>query len=209
MNPIVYSEGSKKIVAAYEALDEKSSDYWSNDEAKKVKKEIKDHYIKEQQYKCAYCSQLNQTENHAVWDAEHIISQNMNPKFMFEPRNLAVSCKDCNITKGEKEPRKNKNRITFPVKSSDYIIVHPHFDDYDDYIGWAYPVCFPKGPKGQKTIEMCGLLRFAAESIDVDMNIQDKRFANLIGELFTAKTRQDGEAIAAGLDVYLQKLPES
>ncbi|YBB45205.1 hypothetical protein ACCQ68_19190 [Klebsiella pneumoniae] len=43
------------------------------------------------------------------------------------------------------------------------IIVHPHFDDYDEHIKVIEVAGYyiPRTDKGRKTIEKCGLLRFA------------------------------------------------
>ena len=115
MTPVNFSAASQILVDAYnaKAKTNKSAAYWSDDGVSEVRKEIKDHYIGEQGHRCAYCRQPNYTGNNAVWDAEHVISKQQNPEFMFEPRNLAISCKDCNIAKGEQEVRTTK-KVSFP-----------------------------------------------------------------------------------------------
>lgn len=201
MNPITYSTASQAVVDAYDnqPKDQKSADYWANQAVEPVKREIKVHYIAQQAHRCAYCRHPNYTNNMAVWDAEHIISKQKNPEFMFEPLNLAISCKDCNIAKAEQEVRKTQ-KVSFPATSSEYRIVHPHFDNYDDHIRWAGPVCIAvTADKGSKTIAMCNLTRYAAMQVGEVENIMNDEFNKLMGELMGAKSVAQGEIIVAGI----------
>lgn len=205
MKAVTYSDTSKTIVDAYNnrAIANKNADYWSNDEASTVRKEIKDHYIAEQSHKCAYCLKPILSNNNAVWDGEHIISKAKNPEFMFEPRNLAISCKDCNGAKLEQEVRVTRKK-SFPTKSHEYGIVHPHFDNYDDHIGWLGEICFAKSlDKGPKTIAMCNLSRYAALTIGGTTNILDSRFNGLMATLIKAETPDDAEIVLAGIKQFL------
>ena len=47
---------------------------------------------------------------------------------------LFVVYNDCNNEKRDKTVLENNNRRRLPIRSEDYIIVHPHFDDYDEHI---------------------------------------------------------------------------
>lgn len=144
---------------------EKSGDLWDSTakDICDIKKAIKDHYIIAQDYTCPYCKQRIEVNHNASWDAEHIIPKRTHPRFLFEPLNLCVSCKDCNNEKRDKPVLVNNTRKTLPVNSVDYIISHPHFDDFNDNIrvieiaGYYLPL----SDKGRKTIEICGLLRFS------------------------------------------------
>lgn len=97
-----------------------------------------------------------------VWDIEHIMAKDKKVQFMFEPRNLCVACKDCNGAKSSKEVLVNPGRVRFPIRSRDYKIVHPHFDDYGEHISAVVPEEFyrPLTEKGEFTIITCRLLRF-------------------------------------------------
>jgi 5-methylcytosine-specific restriction endonuclease McrA len=210
VTPVSYSAASQTIVDAYNAQSkaQKSATYWSDDAVKIVRKEIKDHYIAEQAHRCAYCHHPIYTNNNAVWDAEHVISKQRNPEFMFEPRNLAISCKDCNIAKGEQEVR-NTQKVSFPETSPEYKIVHPHFDNYEDHIRWAGPVCIAvTADKGSKTIAMCNLTRYAAMQIGEIQNIMDDDFNELLGQLMGAKSPAQGRIVAAGILALLRSKAE-
>jgi uncharacterized protein (TIGR02646 family) len=210
--PVTYTAASQAIVDAYDAKPkvEKSSDYWSDNAVAPVKKEAKDHYIAQQNYRCAYCKQPVYTGNNAVWDAEHIISKRLNPEFMFEPQNLAISCKDCNLAKGEQEVRKTK-KLSFPRTSAEYRIVHPHYDNYDDHIRWMGPVCVAiSAEKGSSTISMCNLTRYSTIRINELQNIMDDDFNRLMGQLLEAKSIQQGKIALAGIMTVLEeKLTQS
>jgi hypothetical protein len=206
LTPVTYSVAAQAVVDTYNGRpdDQKSGAYWSNEEVTAVRKEIKDHYIQEQSHRCAYCRHAIYTNNNAVWDAEHIISKANNPKFMFEPRNLAVACKDCNGAKSEQEVRSTP-KVSFPSTSEDYLIVHPHFDDYGAHIGWIGELCFARTRgKGTKTIAMCNLSRYSAMTVGEDSNIMDDRFNKLVATLFDAKTPVDAAMVAAAIAEFLK-----
>ncbi|HFU74741.1 MAG TPA: HNH endonuclease [Arcobacter sp.] len=164
---VKYSGEIKKTVDNYNTLDEEeqSGSYWdkTDEEIKKVKKHIKDHYKTAQDYTCIYCKQKIVVEHGMAWDVEHIIPKSDYPKFLFTEQNLALACKDCNLNKKDKNVLTNPKRKTFPTKCEDYIIVHPHFDEYYQHIKIieSSQIFIPKSHKGRQTIEVCGLLRFA------------------------------------------------
>ena len=79
-----------------------------------------------------------------------------------------VSCKECNGYKGTSLITKSPTYNKFPTRSSNYTIVHAHYDRYEDHItalvpGITYRYKGDKHGKGWKTIEVCGLLRYHEE----------------------------------------------
>lgn len=166
LNPIDYANEDAVTYRNFNALseDEKNGRIWDGDDASivNIKKSIKEHYIANQDYTCPYCKQRLEVNHNASWDTEHIIPKSSHPKFMFEPLNLCVSCKDCNNEKRDKSVLINNRRRTFPRDSGDYKIVHPHFDNYNEHINVVEIAGYylPLTDKGRKTIEKCGLLRF-------------------------------------------------
>ena len=184
LKPVVYSEPSAKFVKSYDAkqLSTKRGADWDDKENPllvEIKREIKNHYLKAQDYTCAYCQQKIVVGHNGAWDTEHIAPRESYPGFMFIPENLCVSCKDCNGSKSNKPVLVNKSRRTFPKQSKDYTICHPHFDVYSKHIrviGEAV-LYLPRTKKGQTLIEMCGLLRFVYGFADyeiTDLNIGTK-----------------------------------
>ncbi|CAI1776545.1 HNH endonuclease [Serratia fonticola] len=174
-NPVVYfgkklstyNEFSKRLAI------QKKPNYWESeeDQVKDIKSFIKEHYIVEQDYTCCYCKQRIEVEHKGAWDAEHIIPKANHPSFLFEPENLAISCKDCNGSKSNQEvlvQNKTKNRQKFgPVSNSGaYKIVHPHFDIYDAHIEILSRGRLYRGrtSKGIYTVKICELLRFGLDT---------------------------------------------
>ncbi|WP_455893704.1 HNH endonuclease [Pseudomonas palmensis] len=163
--PIIYEGDSKIKVDEFAALADVSSSYWektSDGVLASLKKQIKDHYLAAQDYRCYYCRQRVVVTHNGAWDAEHIIPKDSHPRFMFEPRNLCVSCKDCNLQKSNKNVLVNRGRVTFPDKSQDYLLCHPFFDVYSEHVTVLREAGFylPKTEKGRVLVETCGLLRF-------------------------------------------------
>lgn len=167
--PVVYSPEQQNLIDQFDALpfDQKTGDFWKNTHKgaySGVKEAIKQHYLKAQNYTCVYCKQKIVVEHLGVWDAEHIISKDYNPQFMFEPKNLCVSCKDCNISKSNKSVLSNpsKTRRKFPDCAEDYSFCHPHYHEYDKHIRIVEVAGFymPLTIEGVALIEVCGLLRF-------------------------------------------------
>lgn len=209
MTPVKFSAANQVIVDAFENLpeDQKSSIYWGDDAVEPVRAEIKKHYIADQQYICVYCRRQIVTNNKALWDAEHVISREKVPGFMFTPQNLAVSCRDCNIAKGQKEVR-TTTRKKFPNQSKHYRIVHPHFDNYVDHIRWIGDICVPISDKGTATLEVCGLTRFTAKLLGIDGVLVAPGFDKHVGDLLKAKNKLDAKAAIAAITVYAESIPQ-
>ncbi len=197
LKAVEYEGELQDTVKAYTDLDEtsKSGDYWDKKDAdiKKLKKHIKQHYLVVQDYTCVYCKQKIIVTHGMAWDIEHIIPKSPYPKFLFEEENLVIACKDCNGTKKNKHVLVNKKRKTFPKNSKDYIIVHPHFDVYDEHIGRLADSKIYVGntPKGIETVLICGLHRFLpkyAENLSLDSSKRAQEFANTMNE---AKTKEE------------------
>ena len=192
MSAIVYVGSARAKVDDFNAQSSYCPSYWekTNDGVlSDLKKTIKDYYLKVQDYTCAYCRQKMEVTHNGAWDAEHIIPKASHPKFMFEPRNLCISCKDCNSTKTNKNVLKNKDRKNFPSESSDYIICHPHFDNYDDHVRVLSIAGFylPRTDKGRTLVEVCGLLRFlykftSFESVTIDLKVKMGKLHSLLME---------------------------
>lgn len=183
MNPVRYCVANQALVDTFNAQQDQEKDpkYWDTEVVNRVRAEIKDHYIEEQRRRCCYCNREYPTANKAIWDGEHIIAKNLAPNFMFEPRNLVASCKDCNIAKGDDEVRVNPRRKSFPDRSQHYIIVHPRFDNYSDHIRWYGDVVRALTRKGSTLVTMCNLWRFGLRKAGVEVAPPNPLVDELIG----------------------------
>ena len=196
-NPIVFDAESVAVIQQLNN-DVKS---WEDDRVIAIRGKIKDHYLKEQQYKCCYCSCRIATSNARLWDAEHILPKINYPQFTFESRNLAVSCPDCNLAKSDKNILVNPKRKTFPGKSEDYTIPHPHFDEIYRHVS-IYPGKFyaPKTEKGKNIIYLCDLLRYSYRYINYIDEMDNSDVGNILIDL--AKGILDGEGDVKSKAIY-------
>lgn len=203
LQAVEYTGAEKKKVQEYCSKPEieKKGKYWDDQddlELAKVKKVIKDHYLKVQDYRCCYCRQRIVVSHNSAWDTDHIIPKDTHPAFMFEPRNLCVACKDCNLLKHNKSVLKNQNRKRFPGAPKDYSIVHPHFHNYADHICVVQEAALylPKTVNGIKLIEVCGLLRFVLRF--ANYNVTDGQMGGTMIKLGSAlqKAKSPVEKVA-------------
>lgn len=178
MLEIIYSADEKKLVEDFKKTKSPSAGDWLDGKFDAIKKSIKEHYLKEQNYTCFFCRQRIFVKNNRAWDTEHILSRHAHPAFMFHPLNLCVTCIDCNIEKGGKEVLvKPAPRSRFPAKSGSYKILHPHLDNYEDHLTVIVPGLLYsfQTPKGRATYNTYGLERFrkiAGRAKEPDIKIQ-------------------------------------
>jgi 5-methylcytosine-specific restriction endonuclease McrA len=172
-----FSEESRTTINDYllKKKTEKDTPQWDAECFRGVRAEIKDFYKIKQDYICSYCAKRVQVRHSMVWDTEHIVSKERHPEFMFEPRNLCIACKDCNGYKDEAEVLSNAKRVKYPTKGQDFLIVHPHFDEYGEHIRiLAKDIYVARSKKGGFTKRICQLDRFTYESVSWDKSIAEK-----------------------------------
>jgi uncharacterized protein (TIGR02646 family) len=142
-----------------------SSEMWELESLMSVRKHVRNHYRNAQRLKCAYCAEVVGTRSAASAPIEHIVPRSTHPRFMFEPRNLCVTCADCNEYKNNKavtrsEEVLSRKGVRYPTQTDAFRVVHPHFDVYDKHIYKSGRVYIPLSPKGNWTIYACELNRF-------------------------------------------------
>lgn len=164
-SPISYSPHSSEIVDSYNRrrLRDKAGSYWDHADVSAVRAEIKQYYERAQNYQCCYCQMPLLSSHGRVWDAEHVVPRSTHPRFLFQPQNLAASCVDCNSAKGDAPTIVgDRSPARYPNSSDHFVIIHPHFDRYEDHISiFLGKIYSPRTPKGMATVVMCGLLRYA------------------------------------------------
>lgn len=133
-----------------------------------IRDSIRQHYFLEQHFLCAYCRMEHKQRHGLTWDVEHIIPKATHPQFLYEPENLALACKECNISKDNKNvlTRQISKAASLPKNNSDYSIIHPHLDKYSDHMEIAVienkVFHRPKNKdKGKETFILCDLIRFS------------------------------------------------
>lgn len=165
--PIAFSDAALEHIEKYDGVNYK---YWNVDcpENSAIRKEIRGYYRSKQQFKCVYCNRLRQDFHGGQWDIDHVVPKQIYPHFLYEERNLVVTCKDCNQKKSNKNVLAENTDASqnYPNQKENYKIIHPHFDNYLDHIDVSYNhsgmiIHKFKTQKGVFTFETCGLIRFS------------------------------------------------
>ncbi|MCR3881035.1 HNH endonuclease [Klebsiella quasipneumoniae] len=186
LTPVVFSDESEKFIRKYDGV---SNDIWKGKgkEITKIREELREHYIPQQVGCCSYCRIDNPQSHGLTWDVEHIIPQGDFPQFLFEPRNLSLSCKDCNGSKNSKpvlDTSKIDVSVNYPSDGVFFYIIHPHFDNYEEHIKieklGKRIIYHPSEGKGMYTYEICNLSRFATYEAH---NITDANVASSVMKL--------------------------
>lgn len=215
LEPIIFSTESEEYIKEY---DGKNYEVWkgTGKEITAIRKELRDYYKPLQNYCCSYC-RLDNTQGHGLtWDVEHIAPKKEFPQFLFEPRNLSLSCRDCNTHKNKKsvlDKEKGDFSVNYPIDGEFFSIIHPHFDDYSKYIlliktdgGYIYK---PIHPKGHQTYKQCNLSRFLtykAHNVN-NSNIADAVMARLVELRVSGRiniSREDAECILEDISKNLE-----
>jgi hypothetical protein len=139
----------------------------------------------------------------ALKPGEQTGSYSNHPQFMFTPRNLAASCVECNVSKGDKETLTNANRTTYPTASNDFRVVHPHYDAFADHIFRFGMIYVAKTKKGKTTIYACDLLRFGQQFIKWDASAADSSFELEVDTVF----KESPMFSQAAVEQIISKLP--
>lgn len=153
-----------------------NSDAWGMRANTPLKNKIKNHLCAVQDNTCFYCD-LPLPIGQYDPTIEHIICKKRFPDFCFAPQNIIVCCSHCNEAKEEYcrktgchdldvgckslNPR-SYTSTSLPCSNSDYLIVHPYFDEYTDHIQFVAGLCVQAvngSQKGKHTIEMYALTR--------------------------------------------------
>lgn len=138
---------------------------WSCEELEGVRSTIRNHYKIEQNGRCAYCRNPVSLRDALNCHVEHIVPKSIHSDFIFEPKNLCVICSDCNAIKRNQEVLENipntvpRTPALYPRSSGAFLIVHPHFDNWDDHIIIFGKYYADKTQKGHFTIGACELNR--------------------------------------------------
>jgi len=140
------------------------NDYWSYDGDPQVgnfRSQVKKFFRDAQNGHCCYCS-VEIDKNARLYDLEHVINSSKREDLMFELENLASSCPQCNVAKLDTQitTKKTRRGSRLPLESSQYLLVHPHLDEWDahfsfDKFGRIIPSSTSE--KGKFTFNLCNM----------------------------------------------------
>lgn len=163
------------FVSSYDKISYKIWNDLENTNINSFRKDIRNHYLDEQNLTCFYCKQYIFSKNGLHWQVEHILPKSLFPQFLLEPINLIVICPTCNSEKGDQNPLNGNNacnKIKYPSKGSRFKIIHPFYDNYEEHIDKIpanhcdYPDHYflrALTKKGKNTVKTCDLNRFYQE----------------------------------------------
>jgi hypothetical protein len=141
--------------------------FWGSDDLAAIRSLIRSHYRGQQNGQCAYCKNPVSLHDAMNCHVEHIAPKSKYPEFIFEPKNLCVICSECNAIKRNQEVLGEEpdtvvngtRRVRYPRSSNAFLIVHPHFDLWEDHIQVFGKFYVDKTRKGHFTIGACVLNR--------------------------------------------------
>lgn len=207
-----------------EAIDRKMAEPtfshtdWGCDDLLAVRSYIREHYRQEQRGLCAYCKNpisLNSASNAHV---EHIAPKSLYLDFIFEAKNLCVICADCNTIKRNQETfgeipntllplQGGASRRLYPRSSGAFLIVHPHFDEWDRHIQKFGVRYTDRSDKGAFTIKACKLNRFFHQNFDTDDNfIEDDELIGIMNTFIESRSSIEKGQILFQLTQSLSKM---
>lgn len=157
-NPVLFTVDEQRIIDGHPPI--KNSD-WYKAIFDGIRDKIRTEMMREQNEICAYCGFIifDSTCKERV---EHIVPTSLHVNFMFEPRNLCASCHECNFIKLATETLVDPSLLNYPSSGNGFLIIHPHFDNWDDHIDLEHGLFVNiknNSDKGKTTIKMCKLNR--------------------------------------------------
>lgn len=200
-NPVKYTTNEERKINSNFPVESKD---WKKHIFENIKKKIKTHLLTEQNKICPYCG-LKLSIATSYPDIEHIVPKDKHPNFMFEPKNLVVSCQPCNRNKRAKETLIKPNIMIYPSNGADFKIIHSHFDNYFDHIELIEGIVLKAlTDKGKNTIDFCNLYRLDIAEERAEKLIINKQeiHKNLILRLAT----ENDKSLITQINLIIERL---
>lgn len=209
-DPVVFSPSLTKLIQSKRNDLSFTHNNWGDADLLPVRKFVRIHYRPLQGKVCYFCKNPLSKKSAMNCQVEHLVPKSTHPEFMFTPKNLCLICCDCNESKGSHPVTRTSVKLkAYPRSSKAFTIVHPHFDNYDEYIyktskGHFTGLDDDKARKGSYTIFVCGLNKdidklcpnvesseidcFLAMARNLSLNKSDSEVGNLIAKTMRAFT---------------------
>lgn len=154
------SAAEQQIVATHPPT---KKEQWSESRYEVIKQRVKHDLMLGQHDRCAYCRKIIEADG-KYEPLEHIVAKSIKPAWMFEPKNLIVTCDSCNNLKGDDETltAAYTNSAILPTVSNAYTIFNPHYDAWNEHLQYEDDIFLVAVPnsKGESTIKICKLFRY-------------------------------------------------
>lgn len=151
---------------------------WDDPAVAALKAKIRNYFISQGITQCCYCRRSMHMQHKLDIDTEHVLPKGVFHKYTFEPRNLNISCKRCNMGIKREDTSfflADENCLN-PFESAHYKFLHPNldvakhhlrfkFEQEDDILIVKYKVV-EGSAKGQETYEYFRLKELECEFLD-------------------------------------------
>lgn len=194
LKAIEFTKEQKALIKGVMESPEFNHVDWSNDSLESLRSSIRNHYRNAQNSLCCYCKNPVSLTSAANCQVEHIAPKSRYKDFIFTAKNLCVVCADCNSAKQSFDVIKplpsNKKRTRYPT-TSQFLIVHPHFDIYSEHIRkFGERFYFPRTKKGENTRTICKLDR-GIEALGYFDSPESLKNFELIAQIMDATVKKD------------------
>lgn len=166
-------------------------DDWEKSCFKGLKSNVRKHYARRQNRKCAYC-RITISPDGSGNAIEHIMPRIKKPQWMFVQHNLSIACINCNSSKGIKNTMiQHENNYGHspnhcPAVTNEFKIFNPHFDKWSDHFEIQDDFFLVPKPntKGPDTYKFCNLHRYiiVLDYID-ELSVRKKSFKSITKRL--------------------------
>lgn len=138
-------------------------DDWNNSRLNSYKTRLKTHTILKQLDRCAYCRKLIEADGYYE-PIEHIVPKTLKPKWIFNVKNLIITCDRCNNLKSDTQTLADPfvTMEEFPEVANAFKIFNPHFENWEDHFKFENDIFLVPIPnsKGATTIKICKLYKY-------------------------------------------------
>lgn len=152
----------------------KSKDDWSEKCFTSLKKHLRKEHYKIQKRRCVYCRrQLNPVGINEHID--HIVARSLRVGWMFKPRNLVLSCYQCNTQKSAAPVLKRNNYKRLPRRKQHYTLYNPYVHRWHEHFEIEDSIFIKARSKiGENTIRELKLYDYKYSIVYAnESNIQD------------------------------------
>ncbi|HDQ4464502.1 TPA: hypothetical protein P9G65_004913 [Pseudomonas aeruginosa] len=165
--PVAFTKQMQELINDKLADPSFTHENWNDPDLLEVRSHIRAHYRKVQFGYCAFCRKDVSLQSAMNCHVEHIAPKSLYRNFIFEPKNLCVICADCNQIKRDQEVLRDipdtlingSKRVRYPRAESAFLIVQPHFMNYEQHIEEFSGFYVDLTEEGHFTIGACVLNR--------------------------------------------------
>lgn len=162
--PPLFTAAEKLEIAKIANLPISGRKKWAHLDFSPIYTSAKSILIQHQDRRCFYCQKKNPHIDNDDLHIDHIVPIDEDERFIFEEKNLVLTCKKCNKRKNNKPVLKAPTKTKYSLNKSNYKIVHAHIDTYSKHIEITGDIIFSGvDGKGKRTVYDCNLDRYMLE----------------------------------------------